>query len=426
MSGAPHTRPGANALRGGQKSFGAKTLGGNWYESRKDPAFPGCRREAATEAAERALEGTRRTVPLYGTGLPTTAEATFEDGHLDYSNVVGFDKTAGPGEWKSVTAATYVTPGEEGCKDFSTSFKTLSHTSTEDLDAYKARWLVAGDKAAGERFTSTASASATGVPSTFRVRPTRVLPGVPKVVETFREKIIERGGMLGIRTIGRMFRIMDDSGDHKLSRSELTTGLHDYGLRFTPDEFEALWRFLDRDRSGTIDYDEFLRGVRGEMNDRRVGMVELAWEVLDKTKDGKVTIDDLRGTYDPSFHPEVVKGTMTPDEALAQFLAQWDTKKADGVVEWDEFLEYYDSVSCSIDDDDYFELMMRNAWHLPGGTGWCENTANLRVLVTHADGSKTIEMVKDDLGLKRSDLEAIKRRLVKQGITDVVAVSTSF
>ncbi len=36
------------------------------------------------------------------------------------------------------------------------------------------------------------------------------------------------------------------------------------------------------------------------------------------------------------------------------------------------------------------------------------------------------QMVKDDLGLKRSDLEAIKRRLVKQGITDVVAVSTSF
>ncbi len=67
---------------------------------------------------------------------------------------------------------------------------------------------------------------------------------------------------------------------------------------------------------------------------------------------------------------------MTPDEALAQFLAQWDTKKADGVVEWDEFLEYYDSVSCSIDDDDYFELMMRNAWHLPGGTGWCENVSD--------------------------------------------------
>jgi hypothetical protein len=62
------------------------------------------------------------------------------------------------------------------------------------LEAYRGRWVVAGEAAAGERFTSTTSASATGVPSTFKVRPTRVLPGVPKVVETFREKIIERGG----------------------------------------------------------------------------------------------------------------------------------------------------------------------------------------------------------------------------------------
>ena len=28
-------------------------------------------------------------------------------------------------------------------------------------------------------------------------------------------------------------------------------------------------------------------------------------------------------------------------------------------------------VSASIDDDDYFELMIRNAWHIPGGQGQC-------------------------------------------------------
>lgn len=69
---------------------------------------------------------------------------------------------------------------------------------------------------------------------------------------------------------------------------------------------------------------------------------------------------------------------------------------------------------------------MRNAWHIAGGEGWAENTANLRVLVTHADGSKTVETVKQDLGLARSDIEGIKRRLTKQGITDIVEVSTRF
>ena len=32
----------------------------------------------------------------------------------------------------------------------------------------------------------------------------------------------------------------------------------------------------------------------------------------------------------------------------------------------EEWLEYYNNVSMSIDDDAYFELMMNNAWNLDG------------------------------------------------------------
>jgi len=39
----------------------------------------------------------------------------------------------------------------------------------------------------------------------------------------------------------------------------------------------------------------------------------------------------------------------------------------DGKVTQKEFEVYYKDVSASIDDDDYFELMIRNAWHLDGG-----------------------------------------------------------
>ena len=62
---------------------------------------------------------------------------------MDYSNVVGYDKAANPSEWKSVSQATYVAPGAESTKEFSTSFKTLSHPKPEELEEYKKRWCAA-------------------------------------------------------------------------------------------------------------------------------------------------------------------------------------------------------------------------------------------------------------------------------------------
>ena len=69
----------------------------------------------------------------------------------------------------------------------------------------------------------------------------------------------------------------------------------------------------------------------------------------------------------------------------------------DGKVTPEEFCNYYANVSASIDNDDYFELMIRNAWHISGGEGWCANTSNRRVLVTHTDGRQTVEEVKVQL-----------------------------
>jgi len=47
-----------------------------------------------------------------------------------------------------------------------------------------------------------------------------------------------------------------------------------------------MFKLFDRDRSGRIDYDEFLRGIRGEMNDFRVNLSKKAFNIMDKDKSG--------------------------------------------------------------------------------------------------------------------------------------------
>lgn len=75
-------------------------------------------------------------------------------------------------------------------------------------------------------------------------------------------------------------------------------------------------------------------------------------------------------------------------------MQQWDTIKKDGIVNPEEWIDYYKDVSASIDDDDYFELMIRNAWHIAGGKGQYENTTIKRELVRDADGTERVVMAK--------------------------------
>ena len=79
-------------------------------------------------------------------------------------------------------------------------------------------------------------------------------------------------------------------------------------------------------------------------------------------------------------------------------------------------LDYYRNIGASIDSDDYFELMIRNAWHISGGKGAYANTTCRRVLVTHTDGRQTVEEITDDLGIAPDDIKMMKRNLLKRGI----------
>jgi len=75
----------------------------------------------------------------------------------------------------------------------------------------------------------------------------------------------------------------------------------------------------------------------------------------------------------------VKKGKKTEDEVLQDFLETFEahrgmskgddmSKLKDGKVTLNEFTDYYSNVSCSIDDDAYFELMITNAWNLNNKT----------------------------------------------------------
>ena len=66
-------------------------------------------------------------------------------------------------------------------------------------------------------------------------------------------------------------------------------------MDFNQRDLQALFNLIDVNRNGEIDYDEFLRVVRGPMNEARKKLVKQAFIKLDKSGNGIVDLDDIRG-----------------------------------------------------------------------------------------------------------------------------------
>ena len=137
-------------------------------------------------------------------------------------------------------------------------------------------------------------------------------------------------------------------------------------------------------------------------------------------KSGRVDWRDIVKAYDVTNHPDVRTGALSKEDASRAFMKSWD-KNGDCVVTREEFSEYYADISAVVDRDDYFELMMRNCWHLSGGEGVSTNTSCRRVLVVFQDDSQRVVEIKNDLGVG-SDMGKIMQRLKEQGVEGVKRV----
>jgi len=253
----------------------------------------------------------------------------------------------------------------------------------------------------------------------------RVLPPelTPESLLTKTREIVNSRGEHGIRGLARAFKIMDDMGDGNLDREDFKWGMYDYGVHLNDEQFDVLLDTFDRNGDGLISFDEFLTTIRGPMNDRRKELCMMAYDVLDRDGSGQVTRSDVETAYDTSQHPQVISGEKTSGEVITDFMQQWETDKADGIVTRKEFLEYYKDVSASVDNDDYFELMIRNAWHISGGEGWCGNTSCRRVLVVHDDNSQEVVEIENDIGLDADDIDGMIERLTAQGVQNIKRIS---
>eukprot|EP01010_Urceolus_cornutus_P005370 NODE_929_length_1227_cov_249.127334_g706_i0.p1 GENE.NODE_929_length_1227_cov_249.127334_g706_i0~~NODE_929_length_1227_cov_249.127334_g706_i0.p1 ORF type:complete len:272 (-),score=55.39 NODE_929_length_1227_cov_249.127334_g706_i0:116-931(-) len=244
--------------------------------------------------------------------------------------------------------------------------------------------------------------------------------GLP-LVDKLREGIVQHGGITGFRGLGGILRSMDDNGNRMLSRAELKGGLLEMGIPTTELEMDTLMRHFDRDSNGQVTSQEFVGGLKPELWPHRRELVLSAFKLLSTVLGGQIRLNDLARLHDSAHHPEVLAGLKSPPTVSNEFISTWN-RTGDDLITRDDFLDYYSDISAALESDDYFELLVRNVWHLTGGKGPAANSSCRSVIVVHQDGRQTRQVIRNDLGIEADDLGLILARMKEQGVVDAKAV----
>ena len=206
-----------------------------------------------------------------------------------------------------------------------------------------------------------------------------------ELLSKIRDVFLNRG-IDCLMDFSKSFKIIDDDNSNFICKDEFMKVCNDYGFGLKPNEIETVYNVFDIDNSNQINYDEFLRTIRGTMNPFRKAIVEQAFNKLDTNKNGEISMEEIMDKYAVRRHPDILKGLKSEQEVYEEFANTFQKfhnilhgETQDNIVTRNEFISYYDNISMYIDNDEYFETLMKNAWRLgnemPRKGGWTNTKA---------------------------------------------------
>jgi hypothetical protein len=109
----------------------------------------------------------------------------------------------------------------------------------------------------------------------------------------------------------------------------------------------------------------FVFTEQGQLPPKLLVLVHQIFDLLDKQGVDAIDPTNLITHFDASRHPEVQGRAKTAEQVQKEFLDTFDVGGVrPGLITREEFVRYYTNISAAVNDDDYFELMLRKVWHI--------------------------------------------------------------
>ena len=255
----------------------------------------------------------------------------------------------------------------------------------------------------------------------------------PEEILNLMKDVLNERGVQGICSIARNFRIIDENNSQTIDFDEFKQVCNMYNFDLDDKQLKMVFGNFDSENIGEIDYDEFIRTLRGEMNEFRQNLVQNVFDKLDIKKSGEISFKELNNKYNAKNHPDVISGKISEEEALKEFIDTFQETynylcgtETNNIVTIEEFLEYYENVSMTIDEDDYFEYLLNNVWNLGLDIKY-KNEMKKPDIEENAQEEQINEQLKEDLNAKKEQsLIKFINEIRKLGSTSLISLMRLF
>ncbi len=184
--------------------------------------------------------------------------------------------------------------------------------------------------------------------------------------------LLSKRGLENMISIETGFRNIDTQNAQELDFSTFKAACEKFDFQLSEEEIKELFLAFTKEETTKVNYDEFIRILRGELPPNRKELVEQVFKSINEENKEGLTVEEISGLYNPKGSYELLYQNENEENAKKIFENSFRENHVylngeegkDKLVDLDEFIDYYESVSLMIQDDDIFREVILKSWNL--------------------------------------------------------------
>ena len=192
-----------------------------------------------------------------------------------------------------------------------------------------------------------------------------------ELILNLRNKLAKRG-LLNLINIESRLRELDEDNTQELDIKLFSQLCKEFDFGLPREDIEELFVSFDKEERGLINYDDFIRVLRGELNENRKELIHNVFKHLDLDNKGNLTVGELLNLYQAKNSYEYTQEKKSEEEAkrIFELSLKGNHKYLNGDeaetknIDIEEFEDFYESVSLMIPNDELFKEIVLRSWGL--------------------------------------------------------------